>query len=118
LFVTLDPYRYTMSQPYTKEGGSPWDWTLGDDQYFWLEKTLKQSDAKYKFVFSHHVIGNMRGAEQLAELYEWGGYDNKGVYLFDQKRPTYEKPVHQMMVDAEVTIFFQSHDHLFAQRTA
>jgi len=115
LFVALDPYRYTMLQPYEKGSGSPWDWTLGDEQYAWLKETLEYSDAKYKFVFAHHAIGNMRGGEQVANLYEWGGYDNKGKYLFDEKKPNYDKPIHQMMIDAGVTIFFQGHDHLFAR---
>ena len=47
LFVALDPYRYT-----TEVVDEGWDWTLGEDQYKWLQDTLENSDAKYKFVFS------------------------------------------------------------------
>jgi hypothetical protein len=49
-------------------------------------------------------------------LYEWGGYDRKGKYLFDEMRPGWGKPIHQLMADNHVTIFFQGHDHLFARQ--
>ena len=37
--------------------------TLGREQYEWLKTTLENSDATFKFVFSHNLIGglNMRG---------------------------------------------------------
>lgn len=113
LFVSIDPYRYTTMSPTEKMNG--WDWTLGKVQYDWFSKTLLESKAKYKFVFSHHAIGNIRGGKSIASLFEWGGYDKKGKYLFDEKRPGWGKPIHQLMVDAGVTIFFQGHDHLFAR---
>jgi phosphodiesterase/alkaline phosphatase D-like protein len=113
LFVTIDPYRYTISKP--ENSKNPWDWTLGEKQYFWLKEILEKSDAKYKFVFSHHLNGNSRGSTQIASLLEWGGYNNKGVYEFDARRPGWDKPVHQLMADNNVTVFFQGHDHIFAQ---
>ena len=113
LYVSIDPYRYTTSEPYNDKDG--WGWTLGKTQYDWFRKTLEESNAKYKFVFAHHAIGNMRGGEIIAKLYEWGGYDTNGQYLFDQKRPGWGKPVQQIMKDTGVTIFFQGHDHLFAK---
>ena len=76
LFVMIDPYRYTMSDPYS--GNESWDNTLGEDQYKWFRSTLETSTAKYKFVFSHHAIGNVRGGAEIAKLYEWGGYDKNG----------------------------------------
>lgn len=114
LYVTIDPYRYSDVDPYGNSSDG-WDWTLGKTQYDWFKKTLENSDAKYKFVFSHHAIGNMRGGAEIAKLYEWGGYDKKGTYLFDKKRPSWGKPIQQIMADANVTIFFQGHDHLFAK---
>lgn len=113
LFVSIDPYRYSEVTPYGADDG--WGWTLGKAQYDWFRTTLEQSDAKYKFVFSHHAIGNTRGGKEIAKLYEWGGYDKKGQYLFDQKRPGWGKPIQQIMKDTGVTIFFQGHDHLFAR---
>lgn len=113
LFVVLDVYRY-----YTiNEKPKGWDWTIGDDQYFWFKNTLETSKSKYKFVFAHHVLGQGRGAVNDAILYEWGGWNNskKTNYEFPSKRPTWTKPIHQLMVDNGVNIFFQGHDHLFAQ---
>lgn len=114
LYVTIDPYRYSDVDPYGNSSDG-WDWTLGKTQYDWFKATLENSDAKYKFVFSHHAIGNMRGGAEIAKLYEWGGNDKKGKYLFDQKRPGWGKPIQQIMADTDVTIFFQGHDHLFAR---
>jgi hypothetical protein len=93
-----------------------WNITLGDAQYAWLKQTLEQSTAKYKFVFAHHVMGTGRGAIEMADLYEWGGKDRRGVDVFRQKRPTWAMPIHQLFVNTGVTIFFQGHDHLFARQ--
>ena len=116
LFVSIDPYRYSDVTPYLKDGeGNGWDWTLGKEQYDWFRTTLENSKAKFKFVFSHHAIGNFRGGAKIARLYEWGGYDSKGKYLFDEKRQGWGKPIQQIMKDSGVTIFFQGHDHVFAR---
>jgi hypothetical protein len=93
-----------------------WGITLGDAQYRWLEKTLVQSTARFKFVFAHHVLGTGRGGVELADLYEWGGKDQRGVSLFAARRATWALPIHQLMVKTGVTVFFQGHDHLFARQ--
>ncbi|MFZ4574412.1 MAG: metallophosphoesterase [Phycisphaerales bacterium] len=93
-----------------------WQITLGDEQYQWLSKTLHESKAKFKFVFSHHVSGTGRGGVEVAGLYEWGGEDRRGVDRFFQMRPKWEKPIHDLMRDTGVTIFFQGHDHLYARQ--
>ncbi|MBT4817512.1 MAG: hypothetical protein HON70_17545 [Lentisphaerae bacterium] len=36
--------------------------------------------------------------------------------MFAQKRPGWELPIHDLMVNNGVTIFFQGHDHLFARQ--
>ena len=113
LYVSIDPYRYTTADPYSTETG--WDWTLGKEQYDWFKNTLETSTAKYKFVFSHHAIGNFRGGAEIASLYEWGGYDRNGTYLFDKMRPGWGEPIQKIMEDVGVTIFFQGHDHLFTR---
>ena len=68
LFVVIDVYQYTMANPYGTAAGEgaddadtadQWIWTLGKDQYDWFKETLENSDAKYKFVFSHHVTGGI-----------------------------------------------------------
>ncbi len=93
-----------------------WQITLGEAQYQWLGKTLHESKARFKFVFSHHVLGTGRGGVEVAGLYEWGGEDRRGVDRFFQKRPKWEQPIHDLMRDTGVTIFFQGHDHLYARQ--
>jgi hypothetical protein len=121
-----------------------WQITLGDEQYKWLQATLTKSSAKFKFVFSHHVSGTGRGGVEVAPYYEWGGQDRRGgggggggrtrpgaamdaqpeppaapargFDRFFQMRPTWEKPIHSLMRDTGVTIFFQGHDHLYARQ--
>lgn len=100
-------------------GGRTRDWwgmSIGDAQYRWLTKTLEGSEARYKFVFAHHVLGTGRGGVEMADLYEWGGKNRDGIWEFDQKRPGWALPIHQLMVKTGVTIFFQGHDHLFARQ--
>lgn len=113
LFVVLDAYRYTTVSPKPTD---LWDWTLGQAQYSWLKQTLENSSAKYKFVFAHHVLGQTRGGVNWAGKFEWGGKNNDGTtWGFDSHRSGWAKPVHQLMADNDVTIFFQGHDHLYAR---
>jgi hypothetical protein len=123
LFVVIDPYWHS-AVPVDNVRGSRehgtrdlWQITLGDAQYTWLKAMLEASKTKYKFVFTHHVMGTMRGGTDVAHLYEWGGKDRNGADLFAQKRPTWALPIHQLFVKTGVTIFFQGHDHIFAHQT-
>ena len=80
LFVTIDPYWHspqTVDNQFgvdreQKAKRDLWNITLGEAQYQWLKQTLETSDAKYKFVFAHHVNGTGRGGIELAYTYEWG----------------------------------------------
>ncbi|MCX6156997.1 MAG: T9SS type A sorting domain-containing protein [Ignavibacteriae bacterium] len=111
LFVVLDVYRYCTAS----ETPGLWDWTLGAQQYNWFKQTLENSNAKYKFVFGHHVRGYGRGGDTLVKYFEWGGYENNGTaWGFTARRPGWAAPVHQLMVQNHVQVFFQGHDHLFA----
>ena len=112
LFVVLDVYRYAAASA----NPGLWDWTIGLQQYNWFKQTLEGSSAKYKFVFAHHVSGYGRGGVLLANKYEWGGYNNDGTtWGFTTNRPGWALPLHQLMVQNHVSIFFQGHDHLFAK---
>lgn len=93
-----------------------WAITLGDRQYRWLEKTLRESHATFKFVFSHHVMGTGRGGVEVAGRYEWGGDDQRGIDRFREKRPNWDLPIHDLMRETGVTVFFQGHDHLYARQ--
>ncbi len=90
-----------------------WSIGLGDEQYAWLKQTLETSQAKYRFVFAHHVMGTGRGAIEVSTNYEWGGVDPKGASTFAKERPNWELPIHDLMVKNKVNIFFQGHDHIF-----
>ncbi len=133
LFVVLDPFHYSMTWPnedgagYGGEGqdgevsGDRWDWTLGIEQYLWLKDILESSDATYKFVFSHHVTGGStpyaRGGISAAPYFEWGGMNADGSWGWDTERPSgegWDVPVHQLMADNGVNIFFHGHDHIYA----
>jgi len=121
LFVVIDPYWHSPVAVDNAFGGGPkntdkWLITLGDEQYAWLQKTLESSQAKYKFVFTHQVLGAGRGGIELAGLFEWGGKNAKGVDEFAAKRPGWELPIHQLMAANHVTVFFHGHDHLFARQ--
>ncbi|MCX6953982.1 MAG: metallophosphoesterase [Verrucomicrobia bacterium] len=121
LFVTLDPY---WGSPVVVDNdflGGPktanaWSITHGDLQYNWLKATLEQSRARYKFVFAHHVMGTQRGGIDVALKYEWGGQNANGSPGFAANRPTWARPIHQLMADNQVTIFFQGHDHIFVHQ--
>jgi hypothetical protein len=115
LFVVLDPYTYTTRKP----GADGWGWTLGATQYQWFATTLSSSRAKYKFVFSHHMLGGngseTRGGQAFASLYEWGGRNLDGTWAFDKQRPGWAAPIQQLMSDNKVTAWFHGHDHLYAK---
>jgi hypothetical protein len=117
LFVVIDPYWHS---PVPVDNGVPgvdktkdqWQATIGDEQYAWFKKLR----AKYKFVFEHHVLGTGRGAAALVHTYEWGGFNRYGTaYEFSSMRRNWARPIHQLMNDNKVTVFFFGHDHLFAR---
>ena len=92
LIVVLNPYTYTQ-----RKGGKKtdsWDWTLGEQQYHWLRQTISNSNAAYKFVFCHQLIGGDpqgRGGIEWVPFYEMGGHNSNGTWGFDQSRPAWEK---------------------------
>jgi len=113
LFVVLDQYWYSPRK-------GDWGWTLGADQYKWFRKTLTESRAKFKFVFSHTLIGgntsDARGGAEFAHLFEMGGYNIDGTWGFDTNRPGWMKPIHTLMVENHVTAFIHGHDHFFGKQ--
>lgn len=119
LFVTLDPFAYTMRKPTRYTDADMWNWTLGDAQYHWLERTLETSRARFKFVFSHHMVGGSgpeaRGGAAFAGRFEWGGHNIDGTWGFAEHRPGWSRPIHQLLVDNHVTIWFHGHDHVYVQ---
>ena len=135
LFVVINPFWTTTTKPYTTSVGGGetdttgsddrWDWTLGLDQFNWLKSTLAGSDAKYKFVFSHQIVGGNSMSNQVnyghggvdsANFVEWGGYNVNGTtWAWDTERPGWgSQPIRQMMEANGVSAFFHGHDHQMA----
>lgn len=135
LFVVLSPYWYTVKRPEKYEDA--WLWTLGKSQYDWLYETLHHSDAKWKFIFIHHLTSSTvqkawpyfhpyygRGGIEIAKYkvrgwpsFEWGGEDKDGNYVFDQKRPGWTHgAVHDLLMNEKATVVFHGHDHFFAKQ--
>ena len=138
LFVVISPYWTTTTKPYTTstgggEGdttgsGNRWDWTLGLTQFNWLQSVLSGSSAKYKFVFSHQIVGGNsassmvdygHGGVDSATLVEWGGNDVGGSpYTWATNRSGWgSQPIRQMMEANNVSAFFHGHDHQYAYET-
>ena len=115
-FVVLDPFWATQR---VRRGGDFWARTLGEDQFRWLARTLRSSRAPFKFVFVHHLVGGVnqaaRGGAAAAGLFEWGGHSLDGEYEFEEHRPGWGMPIHQMLVEAGVNVVFHGHDHVFAK---
>ncbi|MFZ4740939.1 MAG: metallophosphoesterase family protein, partial [Bacteroidales bacterium] len=110
LIVALDPFWYTLVK-------GDWGWTLGTTQYNWFKNVLETSQAKFKFVFCHNLLGgkgsDARGGAEYVDFFEMGGKNADSTWGFSTYRPNFQKTVHQLMVDNHVQIFFHGHDHLY-----
>ncbi|MCX6895183.1 MAG: metallophosphoesterase [Verrucomicrobia bacterium] len=117
LFVVLDPFWFS---PNARRNDDNWFRTLGREQYDWLKRTLEASQAKFKFVFIHHLVGGAdrqgRGGVEVAPFYEWGGRNADSTDGFPQHRPGWAAPIHQLLVQNHITAVFHGHDHLYARQ--
>jgi hypothetical protein len=115
LFVVLDPFNNTLSNPNANPADN-WRWSLGKAQYDWLKSALQTSRAKYKFLFMHHLVGGIesaRGGVEVAHRYEWGGKNADDTEGFAAKRPGWDMPIHQLLVANKVSAVFHGHDHFY-----
>lgn len=98
LFVVLDPYTYSTS---TRGGRSMENMKLGDQQFEWLEKVLRESNVKYKFIFIHQLTGGLgsgnRGGAEAAKLHQWSR-------------------VHDLLQKHRASVVFHGHDHFYAKQ--
>jgi hypothetical protein len=117
LFVVLDPFWFTQRQ---RGQNDNWQRTLGGEQYQWLKRTLERSNARFKFIFIHHLVGGAdsqgRGGAEAAQFYEWGGRNADGSEGFKQNRPGWSAPINQLLVRHKVSIVFHGHDHFYAKQ--
>jgi PGF-pre-PGF domain-containing protein len=100
LFVILDSYRYTTSAPTNGE-----EWSLGNEQMDWLNATLRNSDKKWKFVFTHHILG---GADKNTSNYNYGDGGGNWSWTGDQQN------INHLMEEYNAQFFFYGHVHMFA----
>lgn len=127
LFIMLDPFWNTNTNP--NSANDAWKWSLGKAQYDWLRDTLKNSSARYKFVFMHHIVGGStqtatgtpqyaaRGGIEVSDKYEWGGKNADGSPGFATQRPGWDMPIHDLLVMNKVNVVFHGHDHLYGYQT-
>lgn len=144
LFIVLDPYWSTTDRIRGGAGGnraasgrgqgdqgekrpsgeplkpseSSWTSTLGRVQYDWLTTTLEHTKAKYRFVFIHHLVGGMGGAEsrggvESSHFFEWGGKNADGTPGFAEHRSGWTMPIHELLAKHHVSAVFHGHDHLY-----
>jgi hypothetical protein len=132
--IVLDPFWFTTVRPRGGGGGGPglekkevdvastdenWSRTLGKEQYDWLTRTLEGSQAKYRFVFIHHLVGGLgkanRGGMESSVLFEWGGKNADGSAGFAEHRPGWAMPIHDLLVKHKVSAVFHGHDHLYVR---
>lgn len=116
-FIVLDPFwnsRATANR-------DPWNITLGERQYRWLEGVLQAKNVPFTFIFIHNLVGGstegqMRGGAEAAPLFEWGGRNADGSSGFAIKRPGWSSPIHDLLVKYKVTAVFHGHDHFYAHQ--
>jgi hypothetical protein len=117
LFIVLDPFWFT---PRERGRSDDWERTLGAEQYQWLKRTLEGSRARFKFVFTHHLVGGRdaqcRGGVEIAPFFEWDGRNADGSDGFRDHRPGWPVPIHQLLVLHRVSIVFHGHDHFYAKQ--
>ena len=113
LVVVLDVHRYTRVG--LEEPDSPNQWTLGPTQLEWLEKTLRDSSARWKFVLAHHVVGgweyDLTGQTKETD-YAYGRGGARYARVGEQERIT------ELMQRYGAQVFFYGHDHVFAHQNA
>lgn len=116
LFVVLDPFWHSTRG----SRGDNWGRSLGRVQYDWLKRTLESSDARFKFIFIHHLVGGEtpegRGGAEASYFFEWGGREREGRDTFSLRRPGWPAPIHALLVENRVSIVFHGHDHVYAQQ--
>jgi len=108
--------------------GNQWSWTLGDIQFNWFKQTIQNSNAEYKFVFSHQMTGGtpdggsfadpgyVRGGAEAAAYFEWGGKNANGTKGFSDHRDSEvfgTTPIHQLMIESGISAYFHGHDHQY-----
>jgi hypothetical protein len=88
--------------------GKPDDFTLGEAQKAFLEKTLSASDHRWKMLFCHHVVGGNGGNPDDSAYGRGGG---RAAHVGEQAW------VHELCRKHHVQVIFYGHDHVFTDAT-
>ena len=80
------------------------EWTLGEKQMAWFEKTLRKAKERFRFVCMHHPAGGNAGTP-VNTIYGRGGA--RAWNTGEQAR------IHALMKKHHVQILFYGHDHVF-----
>lgn len=105
LFVVLNVMTYTKTPHLLSyQPGEPDDWTLGEEQLAWFQRTLEEADSKWRFVLIHHAVGGQAGTPEDSAYGRGGG---------QAARVGEQSIVHDLMLEHGVQIFFYGHDHVF-----
>jgi hypothetical protein len=105
LFIILNVMTYTPTcHLLYGDPGLPDDWTLGETQLAWLERTLAGTKARWRFLFIHHTVGGAAGDPDDSAYGRGGG---QAAYVGEQAK------VHALMLQYGAQIFFYAHDHVF-----
>ncbi|MFQ5496226.1 MAG: metallophosphoesterase family protein, partial [Phycisphaerae bacterium] len=113
LFVVLDCHRYT--NPGGSTPASVDEWTLGTVQFEWFRKVLTASEAKWKVVLCHHLVGGWPwdGAGRRSETnYYYGRGGGRYARVGEQARIT------DLMNQTGARFFLYGHDHVFCHQPA
>ena len=105
LFVWLDVMGFCQVDPRLVHDNSLY--VLGDDQKNFLESTLQNSTAPWKFIFAHHLFG---GDDDWVPGYGRGNANHALKYE--------QAEIQAMMELYGVQAFFYGHDHVFSMSRA
>jgi len=110
--VVLDVLNGTTRAPTEPEA-----WSLGAAQLAWLERTLAESDATFKFVFAEHLLGGLRAPEGRKASICWKA--RGGITATDDGTPRgrfvgEQAVVQALMKQHGAQLFVSFHDHVAA----
>ena len=110
-------------------GTGPW----AHNNINWFKQTLENSDAKYKFVFSHQMVGGipkshirrwrgLRARRRRGSGRILSGAEKTQTAQTDLQRHRIAAdfgttPIHQLMVENGVSAYFHGHDHQYVYET-
>lgn len=113
LFINLNTTAFSGSSFPTKIE----DWSLGQEQRLWLEKTFKESEKHWVFIWAHHVLGGWpAGPDETRKDIAYG----RGPLFTAEDYREYAIPekveqvwITQKAMENGARAFIYGHDHIF-----